>query len=68
MSEPNSEPRPANSLLAALPEAEYQRLAAHLNPVSLKRGEVLHEADTPAQYVYFLDEGVASLSVTSEEG
>jgi CRP-like cAMP-binding protein len=68
MSQPGNDQRPINSLLAALPEAEYQRLAAHLKPVMLNRGEVLHEADTPAQYVYFLDEGVASLSVSSDEG
>lgn len=68
MAQPSSSSRPANSLLNALPEAEYQRLAQHLKPVSLARGEVLHEADTPAQYVYFLDEGVASLSVSSEGG
>lgn len=69
MSHPSSSgSRPHNSLLAALPDAEYRRLAAHLKAVTLNRGEVLHEADTPAQYVYFLDEGVASLSVSSEEG
>jgi CRP-like cAMP-binding protein len=68
MSQTDSSSRPRNSLLAALPDAEYQRLTVHLKEVSLSRGEVLHEADTPAQYVYFLDEGVASLSVSSEEG
>jgi CRP-like cAMP-binding protein len=60
--------RPANSILASLPEAEYRRLAEHLKEVSLERGEVLHEACAPPQYVYFLDEGVASLSVSSEGG
>jgi CRP-like cAMP-binding protein len=54
--------------LTSLPDVEYQRLIPHLKPVALKRGKVLHEADTPAQYVYFLDEGVVSLSVSSEEG
>jgi CRP-like cAMP-binding protein len=69
MSQPSSSgARPQNALLAALPDAEYQRLAPHLKPVVLNRGEVLHEADTPAQYVYFLDDGVASLSVSSEDG
>lgn len=68
MSDPSTSRRPANSLLAALPEEEYRQLAPHLKAVALKRGEVLHEADTPAQYVYFLDEGVASLSLISEEG
>jgi len=68
MSHPVSNARPVNSLLAALPDDEYQLLAPHLKEVTLRRGEVLHEADTPAQYVYFLDEGVASLSVMSEDG
>lgn len=68
MSQPSSSARPHNLLLATLPDAEYQRLAAHMKPVSLGQGEVLHEADTPAQYVYFLDEGVASMSVSTEEG
>jgi CRP-like cAMP-binding protein len=68
MSRPGSGSRPANSLLASLPDAEYRRLAAHLEEVALSRGDVLHEADTPAQYVYFLDDGVAALSVLSEEG
>jgi CRP-like cAMP-binding protein len=68
MSQPFKRARSTNSLLAALPEAEYQRLAVHLREVILKRGEVLHESDTPAQYVYFLEQGVASLSVSSEDG
>ncbi|HZH29574.1 MAG TPA: Crp/Fnr family transcriptional regulator [Pyrinomonadaceae bacterium] len=68
MSQPNSGTRSTNSLLAALPEAEYRRIAEHLKAVTLERGEVLHESDTPAQYVYFLEDGVASLSVSSEEG
>jgi CRP-like cAMP-binding protein len=68
MSQPKNVSRPTNSLLAALPDAEYQRLAEHLKEVALKRGEVLHEPNTPAQYVYFLDDGVASLSVSSEDG
>jgi CRP-like cAMP-binding protein len=57
-----------NSLLAALPEAEYQRLIPHLKTVSLNKGEVLHESDKPAENVYFLEEGVASLSVSTEKG
>jgi CRP-like cAMP-binding protein len=68
MSEPSGGARPTNSVLAALPEAEYRRLAEHLKEISLARGEVLHEASAPPQYVYFLDEGVASLSVSSEGG
>jgi CRP-like cAMP-binding protein len=54
--------------LAALPDAEYSRLAEHMKEVVLQRGDVLHEADAPAQYVYFLGAGVASMSVSSEQG
>jgi CRP-like cAMP-binding protein len=69
MSQPNSDSsRPRNSLLAALPDEEYRRLSAHLEEVTLERGHVLHEPDTPQQHVYFLESGVASLSVSSGEG
>jgi CRP-like cAMP-binding protein len=57
-----------NSLLAALPEAEYQRLIPHLKNVVISKGEVLHASDEPAEYVYFLEEGVASLSVSTDTG
>jgi len=57
-----------NSILAALPKAEYQRLIPHLKNVSLNKGQVLHASDAPADDVYFLEEGVASLSVTTEKG
>ena len=63
-----SERNSGNSILAALPETEYQRLVPHLKRVTLNKGEVLHAADEPADDVYFLEEGVASLSVSTEEG
>jgi CRP-like cAMP-binding protein len=57
----------ANSLLASLPHAEYQRLLARLEPVTLKFGEVLHEAGVPIRYVYFPIDCVVSL-LTAVEG
>jgi len=57
-----------NSLLAALPDAEYQRLVLHLMSVSVSKGEVLHASDKPVGKVYFLEQGVASLSVSTEKG
>ncbi len=63
-----SQQKSRNQLLAALPEAEYVRLIPHLKTVSLDKGEVLHASDEPAEYVYFLETGVASLSVSTEEG
>ncbi|MFN2512295.1 MAG: Crp/Fnr family transcriptional regulator [Pyrinomonadaceae bacterium] len=63
-----SQPKSRNSLLAALPKAEYQRLIPHLKSVSVSKGEVLHASDEPAEAVYFLEQGVASLSVSTDEG
>jgi CRP-like cAMP-binding protein len=42
-----------NSVLAALPRAEYQRLLPGLEPVRLEFGDVLHEAGAPIGHVYF---------------
>jgi CRP-like cAMP-binding protein len=63
-----SQKKSTNSLLAALPEKEYQRLIPHMESVSVSKGEVLHASEEPAEYVYFLEEGVASLSVSTDEG
>jgi CRP-like cAMP-binding protein len=57
-----------NKLLAGLPDEELQRLSSHLKKVDLQQGDVLHEADAPPDFVYFLEEGVAGLSVTSRDG
>ena len=59
---------PTNAFLGALPDAEYQRLLPHLKKVSLRQGQVLHEAGSPPQSVYFLTAGIASLTLSSEEG
>ena len=56
----------ANSLLAALPPAEYQRLLAGLEPVTLKFGEVLQEPGVPIRYVYFPVDCAISLVTTIE--
>ena len=59
---------PTNSFLSALPDAEYQRLSPHLKKVSLHQRQVLHEAGSPPGSVYFLTSGIASLTLSSEEG
>jgi CRP-like cAMP-binding protein len=43
----------ANSLLAALPSAEYRHVLVGLERVRLQQGEVLHEPAAPIRYVYF---------------
>jgi CRP-like cAMP-binding protein len=42
-----------NSMLAALPRAEYRRLLPALERVVLELGDVLHEAGAPIRHVYF---------------
>lgn len=50
-----------NRLLTALPRQDYQRLARHLEPVSLKPRQVLYEPGDPITHVYFPESGVVSL-------
>lgn len=51
----------ANQLLAALPCAEYQRLLANLEPVTLTFGQVLYELGDPIRHVYFPNDSLVSL-------
>jgi len=57
----------ANSLLAALPRKEYQRLLSRLEPVKLTFGEVLYEPGKPIRHVYFPTDSLVSL-LTLVEG
>ncbi|MDY6781598.1 MAG: Crp/Fnr family transcriptional regulator [Cyanobacteriota bacterium] len=63
-----SESVPVNKLLAALPEAEYQRLVPHLEQVDLLCEQVLYEPDEPIEVVYFPTQGMVSLVSILEEG
>ena len=55
-----------NHILAALPKAGIGRLTAHLSPVTLRRNETLMEGES--SYAYFLEDGLASVVVTLEDG
>lgn len=57
----------ANSLLAALPHDEHQRLTALLEPVALTFGDVLYHPQEPIRHVYFPTSSLISL-VTLTEG
>jgi CRP-like cAMP-binding protein len=61
-------PPTANHLLAALPEAEYQRLEPHLEPCDLPLGLVLYEAGAQLTHVYFQTDGIVSLLNLLEDG
>jgi CRP-like cAMP-binding protein len=60
---PTSRPRarPANRLLAALPENEYRRLLPELEQVPLPFAEVLYEPGERIRHVYFPNESIVSL-------
>jgi CRP-like cAMP-binding protein len=55
-----------NRVLAALPKAEIERFSKHLSPVKLKLREQL--LDGHSQYAYFLEDGLASVVLTLENG
>jgi CRP-like cAMP-binding protein len=66
MSEPSSQA--VNRLLAALSDAEYQRLIPHLEYVPLSLKQVLHKRGESIEYVYFPQGAMVSLISTPEEG
>ena len=57
---------PRSRLLDVLPDAEQAYLAAHLQSVRVRRGEVLLRAGTPIHYVYFPQDAVAVISLDGE--
>ncbi|HZP86419.1 MAG TPA: Crp/Fnr family transcriptional regulator [Burkholderiales bacterium] len=57
-----------NHLLNALPAGEYDRLAAHLELVPLKLGDVLYEPGVRLRYVYFPTTSIVSLLYVLEDG
>ncbi|MBK8752719.1 MAG: Crp/Fnr family transcriptional regulator [Candidatus Competibacteraceae bacterium] len=69
MPNPPTPPNPRqNHLLAVLPEAEYEHLFPHLEPVSLKLGEALYESGDRLSHVYFLTTAIVSLLYVMENG
>ncbi len=57
-----------NQLLAALPDAEWERWQPHLEPVKLPLGKVLYEANTAMAHVYFPTTSIVSLLYVMEDG
>ena len=57
-----------NHLLEALPASDYQRLAAHLELIPMKLGEVLYEPGVQLRYVYFPTTSIVSLLYVMENG
>ena len=57
-----------NHLLAALLDAEYDRLAPHLELVPMQLGEVLYESGGKLQHVYFPTSAIVSLHYVLQNG
>jgi CRP-like cAMP-binding protein len=62
------EVQPSNSLLRHLPTLEWSRLSHLLQPTLLYQGQVLHDVDQVVQRVYFVNAGLVSLTLSSEDG
>ena len=67
LSRPRTE-RPKNRLLARLPLDAFERLRPHLDTVPIASKQVLQRRNTPVEYVYFPNGGVASITTVMESG
>jgi len=57
-----------NHLLAALPTAEFEHIAAHLEWVAMPLGEVIYESGGQLQHVYFPTTAIVSLHYVMQNG
>jgi CRP-like cAMP-binding protein len=60
--------RSTNYLLAALPEAEWQRWLPVLEPIEMPLGQVLYESGSTLSHVYFPISSIVSLLYVMEDG
>lgn len=62
------QPKSKNRILAALTREEYERLAPHLEPVSLSLRQVLFRPDDEIRHVHFPATAIISLLTDLEDG
>jgi CRP-like cAMP-binding protein len=60
--------RPKNRLLAALPEADFRRLAPALTTIPMRVKQVLHRQGEPLHHVFFPNGGVVSITAVLPDG
>jgi CRP-like cAMP-binding protein len=65
---PNSPDPRKNHLLAALPDAEWQRWLPQLESVEMPLGQVLYESGSNIKHVYFPTTSIVSLLYVMENG
>jgi CRP-like cAMP-binding protein len=66
MSAPSNRPR--NRLLLALPASHLKQLMPELEQIRCERGQVLMDADSALDYVFFPDSGVVSVVAVYADG
>jgi len=59
---------PRNRLLLALPSRNLKQLLPELEPIRCQREQVLMDADSPLDYVFFPDSGVVSVMAVYSDG
>jgi hypothetical protein len=59
---------PRNRLLLALPSRNFKRLLPELEHIACRRGQVLMDADSSLDHVYFPDSGVVSVVAVYADG
>jgi CRP-like cAMP-binding protein len=59
---------PRNRLLLALPSRDLKRVVPELEHISCQRAEVLMDADSPLDHVFFPDRGVVSVVAVYADG
>ena len=64
----SSPDRTTNHLLAALPDAEWQRWLPTLEPIDMPLGQVLYESGKTLTHVYFPTTAIVSLLYVMENG
>jgi CRP-like cAMP-binding protein len=57
-----------NRLLSALAPDDLAELAENLQPVTLPKRQILYDVGTPLDYVYFIEDGLASVLTMMEDG
>jgi CRP-like cAMP-binding protein len=59
---------PRNRLLLALPARHLKRLMPDLEPISCRRGQILLDADSSLDHVFFPDSGIVSVVAVYADG
>jgi len=54
--------------LGSLPQEEFARLVPYLEPIELKKGEIVYLTGDDIEYAYFPEDGLLSLVSTTETG